>query len=440
MSDSPIRITTIQETDDSIQMDHPSSLKLSDMIFKLLKGKSLQEIIDFGYKLLGNPPLLAAEGALIASPPNCEFANSTFLDMLQRTDPGCREPLFLITEQEFKEKQQRSDAPLLVDCKHLGLRLIAAKVLYHGATVAVLQLPESERSFGSLDILYVHILAQFISSELANPGLDNEFSDMLFRTKFLDLLENGEALSNLTWVHLLQEKESPVLCICVLRLNTPPDTPPADILNTKYYFCRGVSFQKDYVFLCTISNDQQRQTIRTHFASVAKKYGGTVGISAEFTDSERILIHYRQAKVTLEAGFASRGINQIHDFEQTSINTILFDVASHIKTRQYFDPTYSHLRDSDHKKGTDLCHTLEKYLAFNGDKAQVCQSLQIHRNTLGFRLHCIESILGWRINEDTSFYMLKIMEQLRHNQELLERVGEQWNMRSRPLKRFQPNS
>lgn len=440
MSDSSIQTTVILETEDSIRLDHPASVKLNDMIFTLLKGKKLQEIIDFGHTLLGNPPLLVAQGTLIASPPNCDFANATFLDMLQKTAPGCREPLYLMTEQEFKEKQQRSDAPLLIDCKHLGLRLIAAKVMYHDTCVAVLQLPESEQKFGELDILYVHILAQFISSELTNSNLGNEFSDMLFRTKFLGLLEGNDALPSHSWVQLLQEKESPTLCICVLRLVNPSSQPIESLLSSEYYFCKGVFFQEDYVFLCTINGPKQREIIHSHFTALAKQYNGTVGISAEFTNSDRILPYYRQAKVALEAGFALHNPRRAYDYKQSSIETILFDASCHIKTKLFFEPIYALLHDSDEKKGTALCQTLQEYVACNADKASISRHLKLHRNTLGFRLHCIESILGWDISEDTAFYMLKIMEQLRKNQMFLERSGTQWNMKSNHQEPFQPSN
>lgn len=424
MSESTIHTTVIQETDESIHMDHPSSVKLNDIIFSLLRGKSLQEIIDFGYKLLGNPPLLVAEGTLIASPPNCNFANSTFLDMLRKTDPSCREPIYLMTEQEFIMKQQRSDTPLLIDCKHLGLRLITAKVMYHDTNVAVLQLPESEQKFGEKDILYLHILAKFISSELTSPGLGNEFSDMLFRTKLLGLLEGADTLPDLKWVQLLQKKESPTLCICVLRLTDPGAHPAAAELSGGNYFCRGVFFREETVFLCTIDGAQQRETIRSHFSSLAKELNGAVGISAEFTDSERILSHYRQAKVTLEAGLVLHGTKRVYDYTQLSMEAILFDASCHMKTARYFEPIYTLIDDSDKKKGTSLCRTLLEYILLNGDKEKISRKLNLHRNTLSFRFHCIESILGWSISEDTALYVLKIMEQLRENQVFIERRGE----------------
>lgn len=433
MSENLILTTSIVETDDSILVDTPSSSKLNNMIFTLLKDKSLQEIVDFGYRLLGNPPLLVSNGTLIASPPNCEFANSTFLDMLQKSDPGCREPLYLITEQEFFEKQERCETPLLIDCKHLGLRLITAKILYNGNHVAVLQVPESERKFSNQDVLYVHILAKFISSELTKPHLGNQFSDMLFRTKFLSVLEGNDSLPNLNWLHLLQEKESPVLCICVLRLPEQCNAqvqPTESALRGDNYFCKGVLFNGDYVFLCTVNGPQQRETIRTHFQQIAEDYQGTVGVSAEFSNSERILSYYKQATYTLEAGFSMNGSGKVYDYDQYSIETILFDAACRVKTQSYFEPIYALISGADSTKGTDLLNTLEQYIAFNRDKNAVSKHLNLHRNTLAFRLHCISSLLGWSIDDNDAFYMLKLMSILQDVQYLIERRGETWDTNS----------
>lgn len=440
MTKSSIHTTTIQETDGSLHMDYPSSMKLNNMISGLLKGKTLQEIIDFSYRLLGNPPLLVAGSTLIASPPDCTFANATFLDMLRRTSPGSREPIFLLTEKEFKEKQRRSDAPLLVDCKHLGLRLIVAKITYDDTIVASLQLPESEQSFGEQDVLFIHILAKFISSELSGSSMSNQFSDMLFRTRFSALLEGNDPQSDLSWVHLLQEKESRTLCVCVLRLSASGAQPSIAQLGGDLYFCKGVPFHDEVVFLCTVNGDQQREAIRTHFSSVVREYNGVVGISEEFTDGERVLPHYRQAKITMEALLTLHGPGQVYDYSRYSMEVILFDASFRVQIKRYYEPVYTLLTESDQKKGTSLCQTLEEYLAYNGDKDAVCQHLGLHRNTLAFRLHCIEALLDWNVSEGTSFYRLKIMEQLRKNQELIERIGEQWNTKSSPLAFFLPNN
>ena len=122
------------------------------------------------------------------------------------------------------------------------------------------------------------------------------------------------------------------------------------------------------------------------------------------------------------------------------MEVILFDASCHIRTKRYYQPLYALLRDADEKRGSELTHTLQTYIAANADKSVVNKLLNLHRNTLNFRLHCIESVLGWSISEGTAFYILKIMEQLRENQGLIERVGTQWNTRSNPPEHFPQNS
>ena len=407
--------TVITESHISDLLDKPQTVRLNQMVFSLLKGKSLQEIIDFGYKMLGNPPLLVSEATLVASPPNCGFANSTFLDMIHGTAPECHEPLYILTGDEFIKKQQSSDTPLLVDCRHLGLRLIIAKIVCDGERVAVLQVPESEKNFGDKDILFVHILAQFISAELSREDSDSNLSDMLFRAKFLTLLQRNEN-KDMNWVHVLKETDSTKLCVAVLQLPEAEKGNYSSIekeVHNSLYFCKGVIYDGELVFLCTLKSRANYSELKEQLSMTARDCGAAVGLSARFSDSTRILAHYKQAKRTLDAGQNIHGDGCLYDYNQFSIEAVLFDAAHHFKTEKYYEYAYSIISEADCKKETELLETLAEYIKQGCDKNQTCLSLGIHRNTLSFRLHCIEMLLGRKISEGEGMYALRFMEQLR---------------------------
>lgn len=413
MPDTPH--TVITESYISDLLDTPQTFRLNQMVFSLLKDKSLQEIIDFGYKMLGNPPLLVADSTLVASPPNCEFANSTFLDMVHGTAPECHEPIYILTEDEFIKKQQSSDTPLLVDCWHLGLRLIIAKIVCNGERVAALQIPESEKNFGDKDILFIHILAEFISAELSRSDSTSNLLDMLFRAKFLNLLQQSEN-KDMNWVHVLKETDSTKLCVAVLQL---PEAKKGNYtaiekeVHNNLYFCKGVIFDGELVFLCTLKSRADYLELKDQLSRAARDYGGTVGLSAKFSDSARILAHYKQAKRTLDAGQNIHGEGCLYDYNQFSIETVLFDAAHHFKTEKYYEYAYSIISEADRERETELSETLAEFIKQGCDKSQVCLSLGIHRNTLSFRLHCIETLLGRKISEGEGLYALKFMELLR---------------------------
>ena len=405
--------TVITETNLSALIDTPQTAKLNQIVFSLLKGKSLQEIIDFGYKILGNPPLLVSEAVLVASPPICEFANSTFLDMVHGTAPECHEPLYILTEDEFIKKQQSCETPLLVDCWHLGLRLIVAKIVCDGRIVAVLQIPESEKNFGEKDVLFVHILAQFISAELSREKPDSNLSDMLFRAKFLALLQQNES-KDMNWVHVLKETEATKFCVAVLRLSEGKNECALIEKNvSSLYFCKGVVFDGDLVFLCTLNSCANYLELKEHLSCTARDYGTSIGLSAKFSDGAGILAHYKQAKRVLDAGQILQGEGQLYDYSALSIETVLFDAAHHFNTEKYYEYAYSMIADVDQEKGTALAETLIEYIRQDCDKNKACANLGIHRNTLSFRLQCIETLLGSKIGEGESLYTLKFMDLLR---------------------------
>lgn len=71
------------------------------------------------------------------------------------------------------------------------------------------------------------------------------------------------------------------------------------------------------------------------------------------------------------------------------------------------------IADVDQEKGTALAETLIEYIRQDCDKNKACANLGIHRNTLSFRLQCIETLLGSKIGEGESLYTLKFMDLLR---------------------------
>ena len=84
-----------------------------------------------------------------------------------------------------------------------------------------------------------------------------------------------------------------------------------------------------------------------------------------------------------------------------------------MKTEKYYEYAYSIISEADCKKETELSDTLAEYIKQGCDKNQTCLSLGIHRNTLSFRLHCIEMLLGRKISEGEGMYALRFMELLR---------------------------
>ena len=150
----------------------------------------------------------------------------------------------------------------------------------------------------------------------------------------------------------------------------------------------------------------------------ARDYGAAVGLSARFSDSTRILAHYKQAKRTLDAGQNIHGNGCLYDYNQFSIEAVLFDAAHHFKTEKYYEYAYSIISEADCKKETELLETLADYIKQGCDKNQTSLSLGIHRNTLSFRLHCIEMLLGRKISEGESLYTLKFMDLLRQISDL----------------------
>jgi purine catabolism regulator len=114
----------------------------------------------------------------------------------------------------------------------------------------------------------------------------------------------------------------------------------------------------------------------------------TIGIGGSYTKPNGLRWSYFEAK---EA--AGRGLD-VNEPERLSITSLLL-ASEDVPLADMAGEAVGPLVRFDRQHGSELVHTLETYLNLNGSVAQVAEQLNLHRNTVRYRLGQIAELTGY---------------------------------------------
>ncbi|MDQ0160033.1 PucR family transcriptional regulator [Alkalibacillus salilacus] len=121
---------------------------------------------------------------------------------------------------------------------------------------------------------------------------------------------------------------------------------------------------------------------------------------------------YQEARTALdihtdEAGFGDRTF-----FEETKVNRLLMNIADNQALIDMVRETVNPLIEYDRKRQTDLIHTFMTYQKFKGNVSQTSRALNLHRQSLLYRLRNIEQLTGLTLVDADDSFMLELSVRL----------------------------
>jgi purine catabolism regulator len=117
---------------------------------------------------------------------------------------------------------------------------------------------------------------------------------------------------------------------------------------------------------------------------------------------------YQHANVALNIGRRKKGKGFRMLYENTRVDRVLLNLAENNEMKEVIMSTINPLVQYDDQRNMDLIDTFSAYNQFHGNVSQTARSLNLHRQSLLYRLRKIESLTGLSLIDPDDLFLLDL--------------------------------
>lgn len=400
--------------------------RIRRMLTALLSDNGLQYLVEEASEALGNPILVVDAGMhYIAHCVRVDAGDtSRFAEVMRQElefDSVLEEGAAYIQSSGVDERLARTRRPLVTHNEHLGCNTMTGAVIVHGICLAHVLMAEVEHPFGPLDEEVFARLVLFVGQELQKTPLYEVSGNQVDSYFLASLLDDEQPASAVVErrLRVLSFKPLPVLYVVVLaepgRRMTPHDTESVagqlmgtGILHHAIHAC----YEGQLVLLLSRSEGRDLEPGATEaLGRVAHLNGLECGISNPFGDLVEIRRFWGQARHAIRYGMRlsyaldDHSVYRYRDFAYVH----LLDVGNRsMSLLDLCDPGLLVLLRHDERHGGDLTETLFEYLQSAQSSTRAARLLDLHKNTLLYRLNHIRKILGCDLTSGEDIFRLQL--------------------------------
>ena len=391
----------------------------TDLVEKLfisaMEDKSIKEILDFAYDILHNP--------LIVFGDNANVACYSFKDDLSKQIPAAmsingddtqREQFFAKMHDEFYSFPQSVGPRIVADgiC-FPGIRRIVMCLSTENNHLGAIALFEVNNTFSEDDLAYVETIGKALSVKL----LQLDTSLLRFEQNIQDLLcGNKLNISGNEWLmhvngHKYQNFILASLDVTGIKHKKREEMKQA--VSGKLYFSSTVTCGNHLVVLANPRNKSESAVLRDILTAIMHRYHVNIGCSNTFSNILDLQLYYQQAVDARTFGCMTDSIRQLHEFSDHAMKIMLWQMTEHVNLTMYISNKLEELSCYDKANQTDYYKTLITFIRFGKNRRYTCDRLNIHKNTLSYRLEKLEELTGHSMDDGDFLFNLYLSSQIK---------------------------
>lgn len=160
--------------------------------------------------------------------------------------------------------------------------------------------------------------------------------------------------------------------------------------------------------LHTETANQFLDTIERRLNELLTEVELTWGIASHKNENNGFHNSYKEAKIALEIGKQNVGPGDRTFFKDTRINRLLMSISTDDDIMNIVKDTIEPLIAYDEKRQTDLVHTFMTYNNYKANVSQTARALNLHRQSLLYRLRNIESLTQLSLVNSDDVFLLEL--------------------------------
>ncbi len=197
--------------------------------------------------------------------------------------------------------------------------------------------------------------------------------------------------------------------------------------------CWCVPYQNRLVCLsgCDRSGSplEYRQTVQAILRDMVRKYDLSGGISRPFSDLAALRDYYIQALETLKTIFILQRGPRLASYDDFLMLRLFDGLRDTVAVDDFALPDIQILQSYDAQHNTELCRTMLCYLVCSKNIGSAARELNIHRNTVHYRVNkCIDMLSELDFSDDYITFLLMLSLYIAEYDDYKRRkeAGESW--------------
>lgn len=376
-----------------------------DLYDSMLKGATLQELIDIANKVFERPMFIKNDSTRTFAitrgyPMNVHPHWEKIINSMEQGIPD-----YDVVREVSADPEYRSvfleKYPSLKWSPAYGNIVLHGNIFINDHRVAEVVTLENHKPFNNGDVhlmnVFIEMLEKYVDN---NPNVFQSGSDV---SMFLsNLLSNGHVENEQLRVisNYIGAEPSEEYVILVAANSGLSDSPMLSALREKLEVqlkdAIVIPYKSQIVILRGIKNHTYDEMI-TDFKAHIPKEGFRWSMSYEFSNIENAPSYYEQACSILEkAVFRREHYVSMYDMA-TSIISQLYKNKESIETLVH--PDLIRLEKADVRENAQYCETLFYFLLCGGNYTDASKIMMLHRNTLIYRMNKIREIIHSNIDD-----------------------------------------
>ncbi|MBV7274342.1 helix-turn-helix domain-containing protein [Clostridium sp. PL3] len=416
--------------------------RLTRLLKAFTHGKDIQHIIDIGYEVIENPIfLIDTSFKLLAYTKDIKVADFQWNDLVEN-GYFRSELVFSFRIERAIEKVIKSTYPVLFEADKpsniseakvesipaLEHSRIISNVIIDDKIVAYLCVVEYSRKFKHYDIELTEILCNAVSSEMRKSSFFSKTKGMMYEYFIADLLSGSindiKIVENR--IKYLDWKLKRNFCVVVITdRQFDKDNTPFNYIRTLLENAIGSSKSIEYdgAIVLIFNNNKERPICESDIKTLKEfllKYNLCGGISHNFNNLIDVKKSYKQALRAIEIGYRINKESILYYYKDFTIFD-MFDICSTQRNlKDICHPALILLLEYDKKYKTNYAETLHSYVSNGQSQTKSASALNIHRNTLIYRITKIAQIMGIDLYDNTLMLHLHLSFKILEYMNLIE--------------------
>jgi sugar diacid utilization regulator len=172
--------------------------------------------------------------------------------------------------------------------------------------------------------------------------------------------------------------------------------------------------QNTYIVVIPVLMDKQVEISelgRTLLENLSHRHLGlnaNIGIGGVYSDLKDFKRSVWEASKAIKILKLGKQHEAVQEYKSLGIFRLFFKVEEEFELRSLYEENLGELVEHDKKYSMDLVKTLEVYLSHGGNLGDTALDLQIHRNTIKYRIARIEEILECNLDDSEVCFNLSL--------------------------------